>query len=75
LTIFEVNHSVWTTAEKTYEESIGWTLGKSIQEHVDVYLTQETFREVQRSFPYLVSKEYASGGGDVRISYMKFVPA
>lgn len=24
-----------------------------------------TFREVQRAFPYLVSKEFASGGGDV----------
>lgn len=44
----------------------GWTLGKhSIQDHIDVYLTQATFREIQRSFPYLVSKEYASGGGDV----------
>ncbi|KAF9066089.1 beta-lactamase-like protein [Rhodocollybia butyracea] len=43
----------------------GWTLGGSIQPHIDVYLSQATFTEVQRSFPYLVSKEYASGGGDV----------
>ncbi|KAG7099578.1 hypothetical protein E1B28_001408 [Marasmius oreades] len=43
----------------------GWTLGGSIQGHVDVYLSQVTFQEVKRSFPYLVSKEYASGGGDV----------
>ncbi|KAL0577592.1 hypothetical protein V5O48_004390 [Marasmius crinis-equi] len=43
----------------------GWTLGSTIQDHVDVYLSQATFQEVKRSFPYLVSKEYASGGGDV----------
>ncbi|KAJ4000270.1 beta-lactamase-like protein [Lentinula boryana] len=43
----------------------GWTLGESIQTHIDVYVSQGTFTEVQRSFPYLVSKEYASGGGDV----------
>jgi len=43
----------------------GWTLGGSIQSHIDVYVSDHTFKEVQRSFPYLVSKEYASGGGDV----------
>ncbi|KAK7468480.1 hypothetical protein VKT23_002988 [Stygiomarasmius scandens] len=43
----------------------GWTLGKHIQSHIDVYLSEATFREVKRSFPYLVSKEFASGGGDV----------
>ncbi|KAF9270572.1 hypothetical protein L218DRAFT_849070 [Marasmius fiardii PR-910] len=43
----------------------GWTLGGSIQDHVDVYLSQTTFQEVKRSFPYLVAKEFASGGGDV----------
>ncbi|KAF9458325.1 beta-lactamase-like protein [Collybia nuda] len=43
----------------------GWTLGNAIQPHIDVYLSQETFTEVKRSFPYLVTKEYASGGGDV----------
>ncbi|KAJ8084387.1 hypothetical protein PM082_003156 [Marasmius tenuissimus] len=43
----------------------GWTLGNNIQQHVDIYLSQHTFQEVKRSFPYLVSKEYASGGGDV----------
>ncbi|KAK1232381.1 hypothetical protein PQX77_004473, partial [Marasmius sp. AFHP31] len=43
----------------------GWTLGNNIQQHVDIYLSQPTFQEVKRSFPYLVSKEYASGGGDV----------
>jgi hypothetical protein len=44
---------------------LAWTLDGAIQPHIDVYLTQDTFTEVQRSFPYLVSKEFASGGGDV----------
>ncbi|KAJ1310280.1 hypothetical protein OPQ81_007020 [Rhizoctonia solani] len=43
----------------------GWTLGRSIQAHIDVYLSAFTFKEVQRSFPYLVAKELATGGGDV----------
>ncbi|KAF9455013.1 hypothetical protein P691DRAFT_716113 [Macrolepiota fuliginosa MF-IS2] len=43
----------------------GWTLNGAIQPYIDVYLSQATFTEVQRSFPYLVSKEFASGGGDV----------
>lgn len=43
----------------------GWTLGGAIQPHIDIYVSQSTFGEVQRSFPYLVSKEFASGGGDV----------
>lgn len=42
-----------------------WTLHSAIQSHVDIYVSQTTFVEVQRSFPYLVSKEFASGGGDV----------
>ncbi|CAE6440270.1 hypothetical protein ACGC1H_004730 [Rhizoctonia solani] len=43
----------------------GWTLGKSIQTHIDIYVSAFTFKEVQRSFPYLVAKEFATGGGDV----------
>ncbi|KAI6005123.1 beta-lactamase-like protein [Pisolithus orientalis] len=43
----------------------GWTLGAAIQQHIDVYVSGNTFREVERAFPYLVSKEFASGGGDV----------
>ncbi|TFK76751.1 hypothetical protein BDN72DRAFT_754178 [Pluteus cervinus] len=43
----------------------GWTLNEAIQSHIDVYVSPTTFVEVQRSFPYLVSKEFASGGGDV----------
>jgi hypothetical protein len=43
-----------------------WTLRGAIQKHIDLYVSQTTFEEVQRSFPYLVAKEFASGGGDVR---------
>ncbi|KAL4069423.1 beta-lactamase-like protein [Scleroderma citrinum] len=43
----------------------GWTLRNAIQECLDIYVSEDTFREVKRSFPYLVSKEFASGGGDV----------
>jgi hypothetical protein len=45
--------------------SIGWTLRGSIQKYIDVYASQATFTEVERSFPYMVAREYASGGGDV----------
>lgn len=45
--------------------SAGWTLHGAIQSHVDLYVSMNTFKEVQRAFPYLISKEYASGGGDV----------
>ncbi|KIM85448.1 hypothetical protein PILCRDRAFT_66638 [Piloderma croceum F 1598] len=43
----------------------GWTLQGAIQSQIDIYASQATFDEVKRSFPYLVSSEYASGGGDV----------
>ncbi|KIY65899.1 hypothetical protein CYLTODRAFT_455891 [Cylindrobasidium torrendii FP15055 ss-10] len=42
-----------------------FTLGGRIQAHIDIYCNAYTFTEVQRCFPYLVAKEYASGGGDV----------
>ncbi|PBK98838.1 hypothetical protein ARMGADRAFT_960480 [Armillaria gallica] len=42
-----------------------WTLYGLIQSHIDIYLSQETFDAVKTSFPYLVLKECASGGGDV----------
>ena len=44
---------------------VGWTLHGAIQPHIDLYVSMHTFTEVQRAFPYLISKEYASGGGDV----------
>jgi phosphoribosyl 1,2-cyclic phosphodiesterase len=43
----------------------GWTLRGSIQKYIDVYASQATFTEVERSFPYMVAREYASGGGDI----------
>ncbi|KZS93231.1 hypothetical protein SISNIDRAFT_411259 [Sistotremastrum niveocremeum HHB9708] len=43
----------------------GWTLHAAIQKCIEIYVSQATFIEVNRSFPYLVSKEFASGGGDV----------
>jgi hypothetical protein len=47
-----------------------WTLNNAIQSHINVYVSQETFTEVKRSFPYLVAKEFASGGGDVTRLYI-----
>jgi hypothetical protein len=44
----------------------GWTLKGAIQEFIDVYVSQATLAEVERSFPYMVAREFASGGGDVR---------
>jgi hypothetical protein len=40
----------------------------SIQQFIDVYVSQATFAEVERAFPYMVAREFASGGGDVRVS-------
>ena len=35
-----------------------WTLRRTIQAHIDIYLSADTFNEVGRAFPYLVKKEY-----------------
>ncbi|KAI0662522.1 beta-lactamase-like protein [Cubamyces menziesii] len=43
----------------------GWTLHGAIQPYIDVYVSMDTYDEVKRAFPYLISKEFASGGGDV----------
>ena len=48
----------------------GWTLEGVIQPSIDIYLTQQTLTDISRAFPYLVSREHASGGGDVR--YLQF---
>jgi hypothetical protein len=40
----------------------------AIQQFIDVYVSQATFAEVERAFPYMVAREFASGGGDVRNS-------
>ncbi|QRV96844.1 beta-lactamase superfamily protein [Ceratobasidium sp. AG-Ba] len=42
-----------------------WTF--NIQASVDIYVSRETFAAVLRSFPYLVAKEHATGGGDVPV--------
>jgi hypothetical protein len=44
-------------------------------------VSQATFAEVERAFPYMVAREFASGGGDVRgpqydalvITFMPFI--
>ncbi|GAA94712.1 hypothetical protein E5Q_01365 [Mixia osmundae IAM 14324] len=43
----------------------GWTLGGVIQSTMDVYCSAMTYGEVKRTYPYLVSIEHATGGGDV----------
>ncbi|BGP43963.1 hypothetical protein JCM10450v2_008177 [Rhodotorula kratochvilovae] len=43
----------------------GWTLRGAIQASIPIYLTQETFGEVSRAFPYLTNLGKATGGGDV----------
>ncbi|WFD36043.1 hypothetical protein MCUN1_002914 [Malassezia cuniculi] len=42
-----------------------WTMRGTIQDYVDVFLTQECFSTVQNTFPYLVNRKLATGGGDV----------
>lgn len=47
----------------------GWTLKGAIQQFIDVYVSRATFTEVERAFPYMVAREFASGGGDVSESH------
>ncbi|KAJ7225927.1 hypothetical protein GGX14DRAFT_641931 [Mycena pura] len=42
-----------------------WTLGKRIQPHIDLYVSKATFQGIKRMFLYLVSREFATGGGDI----------
>ncbi|KAF7340019.1 Lactamase-B domain-containing protein [Mycena venus] len=42
-----------------------WTLSTRIQPHIDLYVSEATYQDIKRMFPYLVSKEFASGGGDI----------
>lgn len=39
----------------------GWTLGGTIQPHIDVYLAPETMDVVARTFPFLVDSAMATG--------------
>ncbi|KAG8890827.1 hypothetical protein FRB98_004872 [Tulasnella sp. 332] len=42
-----------------------WTQNGAIQEYIDIYCSEATFREIQKAFPYLTSRGFATGGGDV----------
>ncbi|KAJ3168852.1 hypothetical protein HDU88_001179 [Geranomyces variabilis] len=45
-----------------------WTIGgadRSVQDHIDVYLSCAAMEVVARAFPYLVDKKKATGGGEV----------
>lgn len=42
-----------------------WTLGGFVQSHIDVYCSAATMTEVAKTFPYLVDKGAATGGGDL----------
>ncbi|GAA5959636.1 hypothetical protein JCM8115_001275 [Rhodotorula mucilaginosa] len=43
----------------------GWTLRGAIQRSIPIYLTQHTFDEVSKAFPYLTNAGKVTGGGDV----------
>ena len=38
---------------------------------MDIYLSQETLWSVEATFPYMVNKEFASGGGDVSADHLR----
>ncbi|CAG8443011.1 3488_t:CDS:2 [Scutellospora calospora] len=42
-----------------------WTLHQIIQDHISIYLTDETHTSVKSSFPYLVDTKQATGGGEL----------
>ncbi|KAJ7770886.1 beta-lactamase-like protein [Mycena maculata] len=42
-----------------------WTLNERIQPHIDLFVSEKTYQDISKMFPYLVSKEFASGGGDI----------
>ncbi|KAJ3295001.1 hypothetical protein HK104_003112 [Borealophlyctis nickersoniae] len=45
-----------------------WTIGLNahrVQEYIDIYCSPETLQVVERTFPYMVDKRHATGGGDV----------
>ncbi|KAI8051071.1 beta-lactamase-like protein [Gilbertella persicaria] len=54
----------------------GWTLGGTIQSHIDVHLSPEAMEVVTRTFPFLVDASMATGGGEVAdFKYYVFDPA
>lgn len=42
-----------------------WTMNGRVQEAIDIYLSKETMERVEACFPYMVSKDRATGGGEV----------
>ncbi|KAH8835933.1 beta-lactamase-like protein [Flagelloscypha sp. PMI_526] len=42
-----------------------WTMRGFIQDDIEIYLGQDTFDVIKRSFPYMISAEHATGGGNV----------
>ncbi|CAG8478748.1 6508_t:CDS:2 [Acaulospora morrowiae] len=42
-----------------------WTLNEAIQNHIPIYLTNDTMNAVKTLFPYLVDSKQATGGGDL----------
>ncbi|CCO32730.1 alpha-1,2-mannosyltransferase [Rhizoctonia solani AG-1 IB] len=56
----------YTKAINGLDDLRSWTLGEQrIQDHVDVYLSEATMNDVKRGFPYLISKEFATGSGHI----------
>ncbi|ODQ53921.1 metallo-beta-lactamase family protein [Saitoella complicata NRRL Y-17804] len=43
----------------------GWTLGGLVQDTIDVYVSKETMDTIALTFPYMVSKDAGTGGGDL----------
>jgi hypothetical protein len=39
----------------------GWTLGSTIQSHIDVHLSPESMEVIGRTFPFLVDSSLATG--------------
>lgn len=43
----------------------GWTLGRFIQDSIQIYCSQATFDAVKGMFPYMIDSDKATGGGDI----------
>lgn len=43
----------------------GWTLGRFIQDSIQIYCSQATFDAVKSMFPYMIDSDKATGGGDI----------
>lgn len=43
----------------------GWTLGRFIQDSIQIYCSQTTYDAVKAMFPYMIDSDKATGGGDI----------